>query len=166
MPFCFYYWILTGKYRLERLSKMENLCFLHLIFYFLFLDLHCSEWCFFFYISIYGSSHWRCAVKKRYSQKFRNFHRKTPVLESLLNKVAGLGLQFYQKETSTQVFSCEVCKIFKSTYFEGHLWTTASEFIRDTALLHETILEKNIQMEKPIFKMGKSITRSNILNGK
>ena len=33
------------------------------------------------------------------------FHRKTPVLESLLNK------------TPTQVFSCEICEIFKNTYF-------------------------------------------------
>ena len=27
--------------------------------------------------------------KKSYSQKFHNIHRKTPALESLLNKVAG-----------------------------------------------------------------------------
>ena len=36
------------------------------------------------------SSHRRCFVKKRYSWKFRKFYRKTPVLESLFNKVAGL----------------------------------------------------------------------------
>ena len=28
--------------------------------------------------------------------------------------------------TPTQVFSCEYYEIFKSTYFEEHLWTTAS----------------------------------------
>ena len=28
------------------------------------------------------------------------------MLESLFNKVAGLGLQLYKKETSTQVLSC------------------------------------------------------------
>ena len=27
----------------------------------------------------------------------------------------------------TQVFSCEICWIFKSTYFEELLWTTASD---------------------------------------
>ena len=32
-----------------------------------------------------------------------------------VNKVA--GLQLYQKETSTQLFSCEICKIFKNTFF-------------------------------------------------
>ena len=25
------------------------------------------------------------------------------------------------------MFSCEKCEIFKNTYFEEHLWTTASE---------------------------------------
>ena len=29
--------------------------------------------------------------------------------------------QHYQKETPTQLFSCEYCKIFKNTYFEKHL---------------------------------------------
>ena len=35
------------------------------------------------------------------------------------------GLQRYKKETSTQVFSCEYCKIFKNAYFEERLWKTA-----------------------------------------
>ena len=34
------------------------------------------------------------------------------------------------KKTPTQVFSCEVFENFKSTYFEGHLGTTASECLR------------------------------------
>ena len=32
----------------------------------------------------------RCSVKKKCSKKFRKFHRKTPVLESLFNKITGL----------------------------------------------------------------------------
>ena len=36
------------------------------------------------------------------------------------------GLQFYYKETPTQVFSCEYCEISKNTYFEGHLRLAAS----------------------------------------
>ena len=35
-------------------------------------------------------------------------------------------MQLYQEETPTQVFSCEICKIFKNTYFEEHLRTAAS----------------------------------------
>ena len=33
---------------------------------------------------------------------------------------------FYLKETPALVFSCETCEIFKNTYFEEHLRTTAS----------------------------------------
>ena len=36
------------------------------------------------------------------------------MVESLLNKVVGL----YQKETSTQVISCENSEIFKNTFFD------------------------------------------------
>ena len=35
------------------------------------------------------------------------------------------GLQLYQKETPTQLFSGEYCEIFKNTYFEEHLQTVA-----------------------------------------
>ena len=35
-------------------------------------------------------------------------------------------LQFYQKETPTQVFTCKTCKIFKKAYFEAHLRTAIS----------------------------------------
>ena len=48
------------------------------------------------------------------------------MLESLFSKVAGLGLQLYQTETSTQMLSCEISQIFKNTYFEEHLRTSAS----------------------------------------
>ena len=33
---------------------------------------------------------------------------------------------FIKKETLTQVFSCEICKIFKNTFFTEHLRMTAS----------------------------------------
>ena len=29
--------------------------------------------------------------------------------------------------TLAQVFSCQFCKFFRDTYFEEHLWTTASK---------------------------------------
>ena len=38
----------------------------------------------------------------------------------------GLGLQLYQKDTTTQAFSCEYSKTFKNTYFEEHLRMAAS----------------------------------------
>ena len=33
---------------------------------------------------------------------------------------------FIKKETLTQVFSCEFCKISKNTFFTEHIWATAS----------------------------------------
>ena len=47
---------------------------------------------------------------------FCRFHRKTPVLESLFSKVAGL------KESPTQVLSCKISKILKNTS-SGCFWT-------------------------------------------
>ena len=57
------------------------------------------------------SSHWeavfRSVLWNRCSWKFRKFHRKTPVLDFLFNKVAGL-----------KVFSCEIYEIFKNNFFQ------------------------------------------------
>ena len=41
-------------------------------------------------------------------------------------KLQAFSLQVFQKETPTQVLSCEVCETFKNTYFEEYLQTTAS----------------------------------------
>ena len=37
------------------------------------------------------------------------------------------GLQFYENETPTQLFSCEICNSLKKTYFEEHLRMAASD---------------------------------------
>ena len=63
------------------------------------------------------------------------------------------------------MFSCEIGKVFKNTYLEEHLRTIASEFIGELRFFTKRFL-KNMQMGKPIFKMAKSITGSNILNDK
>ena len=41
------------------------------------------------------SSHLRCSLKKDVLKNIFKFHRKTPVLESLFNKVTGLQTQLY-----------------------------------------------------------------------
>ena len=71
--------------------------------------------------------------KKMCSQKFHKFHRKTHVLKSFFNKVVGL-----KASTPTQVFSCKICEIFKGTYFEEHLQTTACNDSQKnmTSLMH------------------------------
>ena len=92
--------------------------------------------------------------RNRCLQKIHKFDRKTPILESLFNKVAESLL----KETPTQVFSCKICEVFKSNYFEEHLRMTASEFIGDTTLFHETILKKH-RNGKINFQDGKEYNR-------
>ena len=55
--------------------------------------------------------------KKGVLQNFEKTHRKAPVLESLLNKVAGLIAQISQENTFVRVppFSYEFCEPFKYT---------------------------------------------------
>ena len=57
------------------------------------------------------------------------------MLEYLFNKVGGLGLQIYYKETPTYVFSCEIGEIFKKSYFEEHLQTTASDNVHSSTVI-------------------------------
>ena len=60
-------------------------------------------------------------LQKRCSQKFGNIRKKTPVLESHFDKVAGLKAWIFIKaETPTQVFSCEYCEIIKNNFFLEH----------------------------------------------
>ena len=60
-------------------------------------------------------------------KEFRHIHKKTPVLKSLLNKVAASKACTFIKKTTSQMFSCEYCEISKNTYFEEHLRMAASE---------------------------------------
>ena len=53
--------------------------------------------------------------KKRFSKIFRKFHRKTPVLESLFNKVAGLqGCNFIRKRLQHRGFPVKFAKFFRT----------------------------------------------------
>ena len=48
------------------------------------------------------------------------------VSQSVFNKVVDVSPRTLLKETPTQVFSYEICKTFKNTYFEQNLQTSAS----------------------------------------
>ena len=61
-------------------------------------------------------------LQNRCSQKFRNIHRTTSVLESLYNKVAGVKGCGITKKNSNAAFSCEYCKICKNSFFIKHQW--------------------------------------------
>ena len=72
--------------------------------------------------------------KKSCSQKFRNFHRKTPAVKSLFHKVADLqACNFLKKRLQHSCFP--VTKFLQNTYFEEHLRTAATElFLRSDCL--------------------------------
>ena len=85
--------------------------------------------------------------KKGCSKKFCNIHRKTPMLESLFNKVAGLqGCSFIKKRLQHRCFFCEYYKLFKNSYFEEHLKTAASVlngYFR-TTIFREAIFQNSL----------------------
>ena len=60
-------------------------------------------------------SHRRRSVKKVFLKVLRISQENTCV-----------GVDFYKKETPTQVLSLKICKIFKDIYFKEYLGTTAS----------------------------------------
>ena len=57
----------------------------------------------------------------------QNSQESTCARVSLLIKLQPTACNFIKKETLAQVFSCEVCEIFKNIFLTEHLWTTASE---------------------------------------
>ena len=60
-------------------------------------------------------------------KNFANFEN-TCVEVSFFQSCKPSGLQLYLKKTPTQVFSCEICEILKTAYFEEHLQMTASVY--------------------------------------
>ena len=63
--------------------------------------------------------------KKVFLEISQSSQENTCARVSLLIKLQACN--FVKKETLAQVFTCEFCEIFKSTFFTEHLWTTASE---------------------------------------
>ena len=74
-----------------------------------------------YFRKMYRSSHRKCFVKKVALKNFAYFTGRQLCWSLLIIKLQTL-------RPSTQVlFSCEICEIFKETYFEEHLRTTASK---------------------------------------
>ena len=62
----------------------------------------------------------RYFAKKRCSSKFRNIHKKTPVLESLSNKVAKFWFRFSKKIISMKTFTSRILKNQISNLMTSH----------------------------------------------
>ena len=62
------------------------------------------------------SSHWRCSVKEPIHKKLRQFQRKTPVLESFLNKAAGSqACSFIKKRLQHRCFPVKLAKFLRTS---------------------------------------------------
>ena len=62
-----------------------------------------------------------------------------------LNKLQAWGLQLHLKDAPTQVFSGEICEIFRNTYFEEHLRTTASQIQLTGRQLRQSLVSVKMQ---------------------
>ena len=75
----------------------------------------------------FRSSHPRCYVKKVFLKIPQNSHGNTCARVSFLIKLQARGLHLIEKETLSQVFSCEFCEIFKNPFFYRTRLVAASE---------------------------------------
>ena len=84
----------------------------------------------------------RCSIKITVLKNFIIFTEKIP-LSIFFNKNAGPHAcnVIKRRLTPVQVFSWQYCKIFKNSYFEEHLWTSASKsfsfYVSLSIFLHE-----------------------------
>ena len=76
--------------------------------------------------SIARSSYQRCSVKKMLLKISQFSWENTCVGVSLIKLQGWRPATLLKKYSNTQVFSCEIWKTLKKTYFEEHLQTTAS----------------------------------------
>ena len=70
--------------------------------------------------------------KKSVLKNFENFTGEQLCLGLFLTKLQT------SKKASTQVFSCEICEFFKSTYFEEFLPTTVSIALLSSSRIMQT----------------------------
>ena len=82
--------------------KIEG-CFTH----FLFVKMSARK------VIIYRSNHLRCSIRKGVLKNFAKFTGKHLRQSLFFKKSCGpLAYNFFEKETLTQFFSCELCEIF------------------------------------------------------
>ena len=85
-------------------------------------------------------------LQNRCCYKFPDIHQKISVLTSFFNTVSGLKAHnFNEKETPTQMFSCEYHKIFKNSCFIEYLWwlllNMVEEFTKEKDLHRHSIID-------------------------
>ena len=117
---------------------------------------------------LFGSSHWRCSVKKGVFKKFTNFTRKQLCWSLFSVKLQAFSPATLLKKTPTLVFSSEIFKILKNIYCEEHLRKTAS--ICFTSKILQQIVVASLDCTTPcqnikyFFKHNNSIKCSHVMS--
>ena len=117
----------------------------------------------------------RCSVKEgvhkqsftdflqyKCSLRFCKFQRETLVMESLYNEVAGLEVFNFIKKRF-QVFSCEICEIFKNKFFYRTLPMAASETLLISQQTNWSLFLIKLQAFRPsehIWRAPSALTRT------
>ena len=96
----------------------------------------------------FRSSHRTCSVRKNVFKNFSKFTGKH--LCQILIELLTLDSNFIEKETLTQMSSCEFCEIFKKTFFIEHFSATATVCCFNT-FKYITFPAKNISKIKHTF---------------
>ena len=76
--------------------------------------------------------------KKMFFKILQNFENKTPLLESLFNKIAGLQA-WLQKRLQHRRFPLIVAKFLRTSFFKEDLWKAASDEMLIITLIHSKI---------------------------
>ena len=111
-------------------NSLENL-YWEIIFFTVIFSRFCKK---------FRSSHQRHSIKKDVLKNFVIFTGKHSCWNLLLIKSQDWGPKtLLKRDPNTGVLSCEYCKNFKKTYFEKHLWMTASVNSR-SAIFQESLV--------------------------
>ena len=84
--------------------------------------------------NLYRRSRPEVFYEKVFLKISNNSQENTCPRASLLIKLQASFCNFIKKETPAQVFSCEFCEIFKSTFFTEYLRVTASDLYKPSLL--------------------------------
>ena len=77
----------------------------------------------------FRSSHRRCSMKKVLLTISQNSQNNTCDRVSFLIKLQVLACNIIKKETVSQAFSCDFCKIFENAFFTDYLGSTWPPFM-------------------------------------
>ena len=93
-------------------------------------------------------------LQNSYFKNFRNIHRKTPVLESLSNKVAALkAYNFIKNWLQHKCFLVNIAIFLKLAFYIEHLWW----LLLQVAVIKNSCSEKQLFRKKAISKIASLI---------